>query len=145
MKHGLAAFLLMFAFSHSTFADGLFPIEEFPIEEAPVEEAPVEFCHPGGKSELSRDVVRTIRSAQASVKCGNYAEAREKLFYALEGIDELDTGTATEMGYCYSKDNCRGAKVSASKMKKADCKTSGIGESWQRTDPTAGSCEDVNP
>jgi nucleoside 2-deoxyribosyltransferase len=138
MKHGLAAFLLMFAFSHSTFADGLFPIEEFPIEEET-------FCHPGERSELTRDVVRTIRSAQASVKCGNYAEAREKLFYALDGIDELDTGTATEIGYCYSKDNCRGAKVSGVKMKKADCKTSGIGESWQRTDPTAGSCEDVVP
>jgi hypothetical protein len=143
MKHGFASLLLAFAFSHTVSADVLFPIEETPIENAPVEERPVELCHPGERSELSRDVVRAIRGAQADVKCGNYEQAREKLYFALEGLDELDAGTATELGWCYSKDNCKGAKVSAVKTKKADCKNTGIGESWQRVDPTPGTCEDI--
>lgn len=136
MKHGIASLLLMFAFSHTVHADILFPIEENPE---------VSLCHPSERPELTRDVARSLRSAQADVKCGNYDAAREKIYYALDGIDQLDQSTATELGWCYSKDNCRGAKVSAVKTKKADCANTGIAESWQRVDPTPGTCEDIVP
>ncbi len=132
MKHGLASLMLALVFAQGTIADELFPLK-------PIEETPIEFCNPGEKSKLDREVLQLIRGAQKSLKCGNYEVTYEQLQVALEGVQELMIGT---IGWCYSKDNCGLPKLSAHQVTKKECESTLAGESWKPVS-TPGACQDI--
>lgn len=97
-------------------------------------------CNLEKKSKLERRVAHSIRAAQQSLDCGDHMATYENLITALQQLDEVMAGGAT--GYCYSKDSCRGAKVSGQKVTRAECEATGVGESWQQVDPL-GACTDI--
>jgi hypothetical protein len=135
MKHVLALLLFTLAFTGTAQADVLFPIDEIDI----IEEKPVNSCNLEKKSKLHRVVAQIIRDAQSSLKCGDYEATYEALLGALQGVEDLMIAST---GYCYSKANCKGAKVSGQKVTKAECEATGVGASWQQVDPL-GACINI--
>lgn len=120
MIRGITLFLFAGIFSQLAQADLV--RNEFPIKREPIK-----LCAPSPDREVQSAVESALASAQTSLKCGDYQKAYEEILVALEGVEYLQ---AAARGYCYSKPNCKGAKVSSQLVTQSQCKATGIGESW---------------
>ena len=97
-----------------------------------------EMCRPTENREMNSLVNKQLKVASSSFNCGNLKEAIIALDQAKEMIYLL-MERAGESGNCFSKKNCGRPKVTGGWTSREACEAAG-GSSWQRVNPTWGSC-----